>query len=381
MNSFDALIDRSGTDSLKWDRYRGADMLPMWVADMDFASPPAVQNALHERINHGVFGYTLPPDELVDVLLARFRDMYGWSIERDWLVWLPGVVPGLVAACDAFTEPGDEVVTLTPIYPPFLHIPEHCGRRLVTAPLASSEHGYRLDAEAFERALSPHTRLLLLCQPHNPVGRVFTQEELLPLLDICRKYGVTVCSDEIHCDLILDGRPHRPVASLDTKNPERVVTLMSPGKTFNTAGLNLGFAVIPDRDMRARFSNARHYGMPHPNLLAYTAALAAYRDCDSWRQELLQVLSRNADCVQKTVTERMPGVQTHRVEATYLAWLDARKLDHDNPCALFRRFRVALSDGVDFGAPGFVRLNFGCPKTLLEKGLDRMVQAVESCRP
>jgi cystathionine beta-lyase len=285
-----------------------------------------------------------------------------------------------VAACQAFTEPGDEVATFTPIYPPFLHIPEQCGRKTVTVPLAADEGGFRLGVEAFERALSPRTRLLFLCQPHNPVGRVFTEEELTPLLEICRTRGVTVCSDEIHCDLILDGRSHRPVASLAAAGPERIVTLMSPGKTFNTAGLNLGFAVVPDPQMRARFSDARHYAMPHPNLLAYTAALAAYRDCEDWRQELISELKRNADRVQRAVKESMPGVQSHRVEATYLAWLDARGLGHDDPCALFRRFRVALSDGRDFGAPGFVRLNFGCPMPLLEKGLARLVDAVESCR-
>ena len=295
MADFNTIIDRAGTSALKWEKYAGEDVLPMWVADMDFASPPCVVDALRSRVDHGVFGYTVPPDELVDVVCTRFRERYCWPLEPEWLVWLPGVVPGLSAACTAYTEPGDDIATFTPVYPPFLQLPRKCGRTVNRIPLAQQDEGRSiLDPDLFERSLTPRTRLLLLCQPHNPVGRVFTETELRPVLDICRRRDILVCSDEIHCDLILDDRPHRPVASLHPDAPNRTVTLMSPGKTFNTAGLNLGFAVIPDDTLRRRYLRTSHYTIPHPNALAYTAALAAYRDGEPWRRELLAALRANA---------------------------------------------------------------------------------------
>lgn len=377
MNEFHTVIDRSGTRALKWEKYKDRDVLPMWVADMDFAAPPCVCEAMQDRVAHGVFGYTLCPEELTHTLCTRFAQRYGWPIEAHWLVWLPGVVPGLSAACKAFTDPGDEVATFTPVYPPFLEIPPIRGRRLVRVPLAAGETGYAPDPETFEKALSSRTRLLFLCQPHNPVGTVFSAAELRPILNICRERNILVCSDEIHCDLILDDRPHRPVPSLTPNAPNFAFSLMSPGKTFNTAGLNLAFAVIPNPDLRQRFARVNRHLLPHPNALAYTAALAAYRHGEVWRRELLGVLRENATRTRSAITA-IPGLAMRPPDATYLAWIDARGLGVPDPHATFVNNGVALSDGRSFDAPGFVRLNFGCPPALLEEGLCRIAAAAHA---
>lgn len=379
MPNFHAIIDRSGTHSLKWEKYAGEDILPMWVADMDFTSPECVVKALRDRVDHGVFGYTMPPDELVALVRTRFRERYSWPIEPEWLVWLPGVVPGLSAACTAYTEAGDDIATFTPVYPPFLQLPGKCGRTVNRIPLLERDGHYTIDPELFERSLTSRTRLLLLCQPHNPIGRVFTDSELRPVLQICRKRNIIVCSDEIHCDLILDDRPHRPVASMNSDTPNFTVTLMSPGKTFNTAGLNMGFAVIPDKTLRHRYLRTSHFTMPHPNALGYTAALAAYRDGGPWRQELLDVLKANA---ARTHTEinALPTLSMHAPEATYLAWIDARSLGEEDPYEFFKAHGIALSDGRQFDAAGFVRLNFGCPPATLRNGLARIRTAL-GCSP
>ena len=373
---FDAHVDRTGTNSLKWQRYAGRDILPMWVADMDYAAPPCVHSALRDRVDHGVYGYTLASDELIQVLLDRFRELYSWEIKADWIVWLPGVVPGLHAACRAYSEPGDAIVTFTPVYPPLLGTPALAGRNLIAVDLVLRDGHYTIDMEAFEQALTPRTKVLLLCQPHNPVGRLFTREELEPVIALCRARGIVICSDEIHCDLLLDGQAHQPVPSLTAEAPGMSLTLMSPGKTFNTAGLNLAFAVIPDPALRRRYVNARKDIIPTPNALAYTACLAAYRDGEFWRQALLAVLRRNADIVCEAVSRGMAPLTTTRVDSTYLAWIDARGLEAKHPYTFFRNGGVGLSDGTPFGAPGFVRLNFACPLPMLEAALGRMTEAV-----
>lgn len=378
MYDFDRVVERRGSDALKWDKYAGRDVIPMWVADMDFMCPEPVVQALRDRVDHGIFGYGLPPAELITVLEKRFADVYGWPIEPDWIVWLPGVVPGLTTVCTAFAETGDDIATFTPIYPPFLGVPETCGRRLLSIPLARRDGRYTIDAETFAAALTPRTRVLLLCQPHNPVGRVFEAGELMPVIEICLERNIVICSDEIHCDLILARTVHRPAASLSRDAAQSTVTLMSPGKTFNTAGLNTAFAVIPNRHLHRAFSKARRYALPYPNVLGYTAALAAYRDCETWRSEMIGKLRTNAEYLYRVINDEMPGLSMAPVEATYLAWIDARGLANDDPHLLFRQQGVALSDGKEFGAPGFVRLNFGCPMQLLHEGIGRIRRGCES---
>lgn len=366
---FDRVLERRGGDSLKWNRYAGRDVLPLWVADMDFAAPPAVLAALQERVGQGDFGYGEPRAALVDAVLGHLEREYGWSVEADWLVWLPGLVTGLNVACRAVD--GD-VLTATPVYPPFLSAPRFSGRQLVSAPLCLNASRWEWDFAALEAALTPTTRLLLLCHPHNPVGRAWHAAELAALADFCRKHDLLVCSDEIHCGLILDApRRHIPLASLDADIARRSITLMAPSKTYNIPGLGCAFAVIPDVALRRRFSGAMSGIVPHVNVLGLVACEAAYRACEDWRVALIGTLRRNRDRVEAAVAA-MPGLSMTHVEATYLAWIDARALDCADPARFFEDAGVGLSGGADFGLPGWVRLNFGCPQATLDAALERM---------
>ena len=370
--AFDRIIERRGTSSVKWNRYGDRDILPLWVADMDFSSPPAVLNALHERVDHAVFGYTEPPDSLVDAFLAHALAQYGWSIQPDWLIWLPGLVPGLNLACSAVGRPGDAVITAVPVYPPFLSAPSRSGRERITVSLRQQGGSWIWDFDALESANTPRARLLLLCHPHNPVGRAWRPEELQVLIDMARRHDWVICSDEIHCDLLLEpGAKHRPLASLDPDFAERTITLMAPSKTWNLAGLGCAVAVIPDPALRRRFQRDMTGFVPHPNLLGYAAAEAAYRHGEPWRRDLIEYLGHN----RRLLADWLEG--SNRLgcclpEATYLAWIDARAIEAEHPLPAFEALGVGLSDGRDFGAPGFVRLNFGCRRAVLEEALRRI---------
>jgi cystathionine beta-lyase len=377
MFDFDRVIDRRDTGSLKWDRYAGRDISPLWVADMDFTAPPAVLDALQRRASHGVFGYTHAPAELVEVILARLRERHGWQVAAEALVWLPGLVVGLNVTCRAVCEAGSDVLTMTPIYPPFLSAPRLSGCRLTTVPMAREGDRWRIDFDALAAAVTPATRLLLLCSPQNPTGRVFTTEELGRLAELCLRHDLTLCSDEIHCDLVLEkGCEHRVTASLDAALAARTITLMAPSKTFNLPGLNCALAVIPDARLRARFQRAMAGIVPYVNLLGYQAALAAYRDGGDWHAALLDYLRANRDLVLDALAT-MPGLRATRGEATYLTWIDARLAGLENPVRFFEQAGVGLSDGSEFGAPGFARLNFGCPRATLKEALRRMRGALE----
>jgi cystathionine beta-lyase len=373
---FDAVIDRRHTDSLKWDRYGGRDVIPMWVADMDFQAPPTVLEALHRRVEHGVFGYAMPPRELVQVIVARMEQKYRWRIEPSWIVWLPGVVPALNIVCRAFGADGDEVLTFTPIYPPFLCAPPLSRKHLRTIPLRREGSLYTFDIERLQRDISPRSRILLLCNPHNPVGRRYEAEEIRRVAEICIEQDIILCSDEIHCDLILDGGPHTPTAMLSPEISARTITLMAPSKTFNIPGLNCAFAIIENDEFRARFNQARDGIVPGVNALGYAACLAAYRDGEPWRQALIDYLRINRDLVKEFINEDIPGLTMDDVQATYLAWIDATGLGVRNPAHLFEAHGVVLSDGADFEGPGYVRLNFGCPRATLLEGLRRLGTAV-----
>ncbi len=372
---FDQPIDRRGGDSLKWNKYAGRDVLPLWVADMDFASPPAVVEALQRRVAHGCFGYGEPWPGLVDAVLAYLQRRYGWDIQAEWLVWLPGLVTGINVACRAVE--GD-VITSVPVYPPFLSAPHLAGRELTAVPLQLSAGRWGWDFERMEASVTPQTRLLLLCHPHNPVGRAWNPNELTLLAEFCRRHELLVCSDEIHCDLVLDAnRPHVPLATLDEDMARRSITLMSPSKTYNIPGLGCSLAIIPETGLRRRFTQAMRGIVPHVNVLGLTAAEAAFRDSEAWREALLQTLRRNRDYVQDVVAQT-PGLSMTPVEATYLAWIDARGLKQADPVRFFEEAGVGLSDGKDFGSFGWVRLNFGGSLPLLKIGLEKMVSACAS---
>jgi cystathionine beta-lyase len=377
---FDSLVERQGTASLKWERYKDRDIIPMWVADMDFKSPPAVIRAIKARAEAGVFGYTLPPKALDDLVVAMLAESYGWQIEPQWLVWLPGLVTGLNVVCRAVGEDGDAVMTAVPVYPPFLSAPGHSRRELIAVPLQEEGLRWRIDFDRLEEAITDRTRLFILCNPHNPVGRVFSRDELVRLATICDKHDIVICSDEIHCDLILDpDKDHIPTATLGPEVAARTITLMAPSKTFNLPGLGCAFAVISDTSLRRGFKGAMAGIVPRPNALGYTAALAAYGECADWQAALLEYLRGNLETVTAAVAKMAP-LAMGPVEATYLAWIDMRSSGIEKPIAFFESAGVGLQDGVEFDGPGFARLNFGCPRSLLEKALVRMKRALEQHR-
>lgn len=381
INRFDRQIERQGTDSVKWNLY-AKDVLPMWVADMDFASPPEIIVALHERVAHGVFGYPRDPQELKEVFCGRLLDRYGWAVSPEALVLLPDVSVGFNLGCQAAGGPDEGILIFTPIYPPMLRVPGNAGMVGQLIALDSDAAGYyTVDFDKMRAAISPCTRAFLLCSPHNPVGRVWRRDELAQMADICLEHDLTIVSDEIHCDLIYSGAQHTPIATLSPEVAARTITLMAPSKTFNIAGLKCALAVIPNRELRSRFVGSCRGLMPSVNVLGLTAALAAYRDSDEWLKALLAYLEGNRDRLIEFVTAELPAVRMAPPEATYLAWLDCREVDTDGlpPHQFFLdRARVALNNGADFGTngEGFVRLNFGCPRATLDLGLDRLRSAL-----
>ena len=335
MYDFDKSIDRSHTDSYKWGRYRGRDVNPHWVADMDFMAPPAVIESLQERVAHGVYGYADPSPEHVAVIQEYLKRNYDWSIDAKSIVWLPGLVCGFNASSRALSATGDKIISMTPIYPPFLAAPRNGEQELLKVEMLNTAGGWEIDFDAFEAACKAGATSFLLCNPHNPVGRMYTRSELERLVEICLRYDVKISSDEIHCDLILDqDRQHIPTATICPEIAQQCITFMAPSKTYNLPGLACCFAIIENPKLRSAFKRAKAGIMPDPNILGLHAALIAYRDCEDWRQELLAYLAGNRDLIEETV-KSWPGVKTHHVEATYLSWLDVRGLNLDDPQKAF----------------------------------------------
>lgn len=377
---FDTVPERLGTDSQKWQKYAGRDILPLWVADMDFKSPPAVIEALHRRVDHGIFGYARPVPSTVEAIVNALQQRYNWTIDPAWLVWLPGLVVGLNITAQAFATAGDEVLTLTPVYPPFMSAPKNSARTSVTVPFALRAGRWEIDWEALERAVTPRTKLFYLCNPHNPLARVWRREELARLGEFCVRHDLILCSDEIHCDLILDpALPHIPTGTLGAEIAKRTVTLMAPSKTYNVPGLGTSLAIIPDAALRARFVRATAGVVAEVTALGFTACEAAYRDSEPWRQALLAYLRGNRDFLLDFIARELPGVKVEApIEATYLAWLNVSALQLPDPIAHFEAHGVGLSDGAFFGATKgtHVRLNFGCPRATLAEALRRMKAAL-----
>ena len=377
---FDTVPDRASTDSQKWQKYAGRDILPLWVADMDFKCPPAVVEAVRARVDHGIFGYARPVKSTTDAMVAAMEIRYGWKIDPAWLVWLPGLVVGLNVTAQAFAAAGDEVLTLAPVYPPFMSAPKNSGRVSVTVPWTLSGGAWTIDWAALERAVTPRTKLFFLCNPHNPLARVWRRDELVRLADFCIRHDLTLCSDEIHCDLILDpALPHIPTAVLSPEIAARTVTLMAPSKTYNVPGLGTSLAIIPDPERRARFARASAGIVAEVNNLGYVACEAAYRHGEPWRQELLTTLRGNRDFLLDFVARHLPGIKVEApIEATYLAWLNVEALGLADPIAHFEAHGVGLSEGAFFGSPKgrHVRLNFGCPRATLTEALTRLQRAL-----
>jgi len=384
--NLDRVIDRRGTSSLKWDfqkRLAGAEnLLPLWVADMDFPVPPEVLAALRLRVEHGVFGYTLEPESWFEAAAAWTRARHDWELAREWLLACPGVVPAINLAILTFTQPGERVVIQPPVYFPFEASIRRNGREVLENPLVLEGGRYVMDLDALEHALDPRTRLLILCSPHNPVSRVWRREELERLAEVCLRRELVVVSDEIHCDLVLPGHRHLPTAALSGEIARRTVTLLSATKTFNLAGLGGSLAVIPDPELRRRFRAAKEAlwtGVANP--CSVTAAEAAWRYGAPWLEQVLAYVAGNYRYLVDFLSARLPAAGVFPLEGTYLAWLDFRALgfsDEELKERILRRARVWLDDGPMFGTGGrgFQRLNLACPRATLAEALERMARAL-----
>lgn len=378
--SFDEIIDRRETESIKWLLFE-PDVLPMWVADMDFRSPEPVIRALRNRVEHGVFGYMKEMSELPELLVERMQRLYGWQVQPEEIVFLPGVVVGFNLAAHAMTEPGDAVLMQTPVYHPFFGIAKNVGIVQQTVDLTlRSDGSYEIDWDAFENGITDQTTMFLLCNPHNPIGRVFRKDELQRLAEICLRHCVKICSDEIHCDYIYRGHQHIPIASLGTEIARNTITLMAPSKTFNVAGLECAFAIIQNPELRDQFCQARQGLVSGPNMMGYIAATAAYREGQPWLDEMLDYMECNRDTLADFVNQKLPGVRMRKPEGTYLGWLDCREAGIvGKPGAFFlKNARVALNEGAIFGksGEGFVRFNYGCPRSAMLEALERMKDAL-----
>lgn len=381
---FDEVIDRRKSESAKWHRY-GPDVLPLWVADMDYVCPEPVLHALQERVAHGVFGYPAVMPSLLDVVVQRLERLYGWHVKPEDLILMPGVVRGFHLACHMVANPSDAVLVQTPVYPPILRAAKTTGILHQEMELTQNQDGsYDLDTDLFERAFSHQTGLFILCNPHNPVGKVYCQDDLEKIAEVCLRHNVIICSDEIHAELLFSGQKHIPIATLDPEIAQHTITLIAPSKTFNIAGLDCSLAVIQNPDLRKKYLDARKGLMSGVNVLGLTAALAAYQEGDDWLQQVLQYLENNRDYLYELVKNEFDGVKMAKPEGTYLAWLDCREAGEcvsENPHKFFLEYaRVALNDGLDFGhnGSGFVRLNFACPHQTLASALKAMRDALRN---
>lgn len=380
-HNFDLLLDRRHSDSVKWNLFP-ADVLPFWVADMDFISPPEVTEALLERARQPHYGYAGDNKELKQAIVKWLQDSFGWAVQEDWLMFLPGVVVGINNAAQALIEPGQSLAIQVPVYPPFLHVAELAGVKQTSMELIRDEAGhYVIDWEAFERSLAPGTGMVLICSPHNPVGRVWSRDELERISALCLERGIPVCSDEIHGDLVFPGVQHIPFGSLNEAAAMNSVTLMAPSKSFNIPGLCFSFAVVPNPEIRKKMAKARRGLVGGVNLMGEAAALAAYRHGRPWLNEVMAYIKANYDHVVDFIARELPGCRTTVAEGTYLMWIDCRALNipaDDLGKYVLERGRIALSDGAMFGqgGKGFLRMNIACPRSQLDEGLRRLVRAL-----
>ena len=385
--NFDKIIERRSTNSIKWNKYP-EDVLPLWVADMDFACPGPILDTLQEKIAQRALGYESPSQPLYEAVAARMDRLYGWKIDAEMVIAVPGIASGFNAAARAACAPGEGVLMQPPVYYPFLKVPKNQGLSRQYTQLTQVANGnilrYEIDFEAFEAAIGAEdarTGMFLFCNPHNPTGNAFSKEDLSLLAEICLRHNVVICSDEIHSELLLDGTTHTPTATLSPEIAEQTITLVAPSKTFNTAGLFCGFAIISNPELREKYKRAVEQLTLHVNSLGQVAARTAFSGvCDGWLQEVLVYLTANRDFVVDFVQEHIPDMRLTLPDATYLTWLDcnplleSRAIEGDPHDFFLEEAKVALNNGAEFGpgGEGFVRLNFACPRSTLEEALERM---------
>lgn len=377
---FDTCPDRNGYGSLKWDKYKGRDIVPLWVADMDFTTAPEIIAALQDRLDHGIYGYTIPHEAPVKAVLDYLDRQHGYSAKAHWLNFLPGLVPAINLCCHAFVASDESVMTATPVYPPFLGAPDYANRELIKVPLClTNDDTWTLDFDAMEAAVQPNTRLFILCSPHNPVGRVYSRDELSRLSEFCEKHDLILISDEIHCDLVFDQNArHTLTATLNECLAARTVTLMAPSKTYNLPGLACAYSIIEDSKLRQQFQTTIRGIITEVNCFGYAGCAAAYNHGEPWRQALLTYLRDNYKLISTFIQQELPEIKFRPMESTYLAWFDVTNLELDHPVKFFEDHGVGLSDGVPFDGIQHVRLNFGCPRSRLIEGLEKMVAALKT---
>lgn len=370
-------IDRRGTSSEKWEKYAGRDILPLWVADMDLPTAPFVLDAVRERLEHPILGYTAPPARMVEAFVAWVRGRYGWRVDEDWLVWIPGVVTGFNVAARAAAIKGRDLVVPAPVYGPILKVPANVGLRGVISPLVLNHGRWAMDIDDLAAKVSPGTAAVLFCNPQNPTGRVYDRDELEALAELALRNNTIIISDEIHCPIVLDAtKRHVPIASLDRSIEARSISLFAPTKAFNFPGLNAAVAVIPDPTLREAYESVGTGLISTHSPLGFAALSAAFEDDTDWLDEQNAFLSGNARRLEAAVAD-IRGIRTTPVEGTYLAWLDVSALGLDDAVAAFEDYGLGLHAGELFGGPGFLRFNFGCPRSILHQAIDRLVQAAE----
>ena len=375
--NFDKVSNRRPFGSMKWNKFP-EDVTPLWVADMDFEAPECVRETLKKYVEHNIYGYSLPQKELIGTVIDMLQEKYNWEVKASSIVWLPGLVPALNITARGCVQNNREIFTHTPVYPPFLTAPVLSNRKLKTNDMVLRNGRYEIDFEKMDKDCSEATELYYLCNPQNPTGRAFDRDELEKIAEVCLKNDMFICSDDIHCELILDEKEHIPIATLSKEVEDITVTLMAPSKTYNIPGLCFSFAVIPNYKLRKRFIRAMQGIVPYPGIMGIAGAVAAYQGGEEWRLELLDYLRSNRSTVDKFISQHMPEIKYIPGEATYLAWLDVRALNLENPFQYFLKHGVGLSNGKDFHGDGFLRLNFGCPKSTLIEGLEKMKVAYDS---
>jgi len=377
-SDFDTLYSRRGYDSIKWNRYPD-NVLPLWVADMDFPTPEPIIQAIRGRLDHPFFGYGACAPEVIENICSWLDKRHSWHVNPEHVLLMPGVVAGFNWTVHSLLNTGDSFAFQTPVYPPFFKVADNANVQGIEVPLIKSKNQYIIDFDLMEKKIQSDTSLFLLCNPHNPVGRVFSSEELKNLGEFCIRHDMWICSDEIHSDLVFSGYKHVPIASLSNGLAQRTVTLMAPSKTFNIPGLHFSFAVVPNGKIREKMCNSKLGILGYPGLLANVAAGAAYSQGEAWLEELLVYLESNRDFTYKYFLSHIPEINVFQTEGTYLMWLDCSGLNLEvEPCEFFlEEAKVGLNQGSAFGKSGenFVRLNFGCPREILVDALEKMKAA------
>ena len=377
--NFDEVPNRRNTNCVKWDIYP-ADRLPLWVADMDFAVCPKIIDAIQKRLEHPVFGYTMESPEFKNVFCERLEKRYGWKVAPDDIIMVPGIVSGFNFAIRAFCGSDNSVIYQTPAYPPFIEGPHNFNIEGIANDLyyQDKDQMWKIDFDRFESQIKENTSLSILCNPHNPVGRAYTKEELTRMGDICLKHGI--CSDEIHCEILYKGAVHTPIASINKDFAENTITFMAPSKTFNIPGLACSVAIVQNPEMKEKFKKALQGLGSFVTVLSQEAGLAAYRDCDDWLEQLLKYLEENRNFTAAYIKEHIPAIRLNKIEATFLMWMDCSALPIEgSPAAFFaEKAHVQLNDGAAFGKgyEKFVRLNLGTNRATLAEALERMRKAL-----